>query len=58
MGDRTRSVNVSFVSPTGHLPLAWMNNCFLGDRHSSSDPEVGRFGAGAVLMSAEQYWGA
>ena len=53
MGDLTRSVNVSFVSPTERLPLAWMNNYFFEDHHSSSDPETGYIGVVGVLVPVE-----
>jgi len=47
----TKSVNVSFESPTGPLPPARANT-YLGGRHSS-DPGVGYFGPVEVQMPAE-----
>jgi hypothetical protein len=47
----TKSVNVSFESPTGPLPLSRANT-YLRDRQSS-DPGVGYFGPVEVQMPAE-----
>lgn len=53
-----RSVNVSFVIPTGRLLLARMDNYSFGDRHRSSDPEMGYFGEVRVVMPVGQEWRA